>query len=155
PLMALAGLESGTIDENFTVHCGGSANFYGRPFKCWVKGGHGAVNLHSAIVHSCDVFFYTIGDKMKIDTIAQYAEEAGLGKKTGIDLPGEAEGLMPSTKWKLRTQREKWYAGETISVSIGQGAVTVTPLQLASAIGGMANGGVWYKPHLVKMAADA
>ena len=69
-----------------------------------------------------------------------------LGKKTGIDLPGEAEGLMPSTKWKLRTQREKWYAGETISVAIGQGAVTVTPIQLAAAIGGIASGGVWYQP---------
>ena len=153
PLVALAGLETGTIDENFTVRCGGGANFYGRFFKCWVKGGHGSVNVHSGIVHSCDVFFYTVGNKLGIDNIAEYAEEAGLGKKTGIDLPGEAEGLMPSSKWKLRTQREKWYAGETISVAIGQGAVTVTPIQLASAIGGMANGGAWYKPHLVKMAA--
>jgi penicillin-binding protein 2 len=154
PLVALAGLETGTIDENFTVRCGGGANFYGRFFKCWVKGGHGSVNVHSGIVHSCDVFFYTVGNKLGIDNIAEYAEEAGLGKKTGIDLPGEAEGLMPSSKWKLRTQREKWYAGETISVAIGQGAVTVTPIQLASAIGGMANGGVWFKPHLVKMAAS-
>ncbi len=154
PLVALAGLETGTIDENFSVRCGGGANFYGRFFKCWVKGGHGSVNVHGGIVHSCDVFFYTVGNKLGIDNIAEYAEEAGIGKKTGIDLPGEAEGLMPSSKWKLRTQREKWYAGETISVAIGQGAVTVTPIQLASAIGGMANGGVWYKPHLVKMAAS-
>lgn len=154
PLVALAGLETGTIDENFSVRCGGGANFYGRFFKCWEKGGHGTVNVHGGIVHSCDVFFYTVGNKLQIDNIAQYAEEAGLGKKTGIDLPGEAEGLMPSSKWKLRTQREKWYAGETISVAIGQGAVTVTPIQLASAIGGMANGGVWFKPHLVKMAAS-
>jgi penicillin-binding protein 2 len=153
PLVAMAGLETNTIDENFSVRCGGGANFYGRFFKCWVKGGHGGVNLHAGIVHSCDVFFYTVGNKIGIDGIAEYAQQAGLGKKTGIDLPGEAEGLMPSSKWKLRTQREKWYAGETISVSIGQGAVTVTPIQLATAIGGMANGGTWYQPHLVKMAA--
>lgn len=153
PLVAMAGLETGTIDDNFSVRCNGGANFYGRFFKCWTKGGHGSVDVHAGIVHSCDVFFYTLGNKLGIDNIAEYAEEAGIGKKTGIDLPGEAEGLMPSSKWKLRTQREKWYAGETISVAIGQGAVTVTPIQLASAIGGMANGGVWFKPHLVKMAA--
>jgi len=153
PLVAMAGLETGTIDENFSVRCNGGANFYGRFFKCWQKGGHGGVNVHAGIVHSCDVFFYTVGEKLGIDNIAEYAEQAGLGKKTGIDLPGEADGLMPSSKWKLRTQREKWYAGETISVAIGQGAVTVTPIQLASAIGGMANGGAWFKPHLVKMAA--
>jgi penicillin-binding protein 2 len=155
PLVAMAGLETGTIDENFNVSCHGGANFYGRFFKCWQKRGHGGVNVHAGIVHSCDVFFYTVGEKVGIDGIAEYAEQAGIGKKTGIDLPGEAEGLMPSSKWKLRTQREKWYAGETISVAIGQGAVTVTPIQLATAIGGMANGGVWSKPHLVKMAAAA
>jgi penicillin-binding protein 2 len=155
PLVALAGLESGAIDENFSVSCHGGADFYGRYFKCWEKRGHGGVNMHAGIIHSCDVYFYTVGNKIGIDGIAEYAEQAGLGKKTGIDLPGEAEGLMPSSKWKLRTQREKWYAGETISVAIGQGAVTVTPIQLASAIGGMANGGVWFKPHLVKMAAAA
>ena len=153
PLVAIAGLETGAVDDNFSVHCGGGASFYGRYFKCWEKRGHGGVNMHAGIVHSCDVYFYTIGNKIGIDGIAEYAEQAGIGKKTGIDLPGEAEGLMPSSKWKLRTQREKWYAGETISVAIGQGAVTVTPIQLASAIGGMANGGVWFKPHLVKMAA--
>ena len=80
-------------------------------------------NVHRGIVHSCDVFFYNLGNKLGIDNIAEYAEMAGIGKKTGIDLPGEAEGLMPSRKWKLRTQRQKWYAGETISVAIGQGAV--------------------------------
>jgi penicillin-binding protein 2 len=155
PLVAMAGLETGTIDDNFSVSCHGGGTFYGRFFKCWEKRGHGSVNMHAGIIHSCDVYFYTVGNKIGIDGIAEYAEQAGLGKKTGIDLPGEAEGLMPSSKWKLRTQREKWYAGETISVAIGQGAVTVTPIQLASAIGGMANGGVWFKPHLVKMAATA
>jgi penicillin-binding protein 2 len=153
PIMALAGLETGTIDEHSTFRCPGGATFYGRYFKCWWKPGHGTVDVHHGIVQSCDVFFYNLGNKLGIDQIAMYAEMAGIGKKTGIDLPGEAEGLMPSTKWKLRTQREKWYAGETISVSIGQGAVTVTPLQLASAIGGIVSGGAWYKPHLVTAAA--
>jgi penicillin-binding protein 2 len=149
PIVALAGLESGAIDENFSVSCGGGATFYGRFFKCWTKG-HGTMDLHRGIVHSCDVFFYNVGNKTGIDNIAETAQMTGLGKKTGIDLPGEAEGLIPSSKWKLRTQREKWYAGETISVAIGQGAVTVTPIQLASAMGGLAIGGVWYRPHLVR-----
>ena len=153
PIVAMAGLESGAIQADTTFHCGGGATFYGRYFKCWVKGAHGAVSLHKGIVQSCDVYFYNVGNRTGIDAIAQTAEEAGFGTKTGIDLPGEAEGLMPSSKWKLRTQREKWYAGETISVAIGQGAVTVTPLQLASAMGGLAMGGVWYRPHLVKNAA--
>ena len=153
PIMALAGLETGTIDDHDTFHCPGGATFFGRYFKCWQKRGHGTVNVHLGIVQSCDVFFYNLGNKLGIDNIAMYAEMAGIGKKTGIDLPGEAEGLMPSSKWKLRTQRQKWYAGETISVSIGQGAVTVTPMQLAAAIGGIVSGGNWFKPHMVKAAA--
>jgi penicillin-binding protein 2 len=153
PIIALAGLETGTIDDHDTFHCPGGATFFGRYFKCWQKKGHGAVDLHRGIVQSCDVFFYNLGNKLGIDQIAAYAEMAGIGKKTGIDLPGEAEGLMPSSKWKLRTQRQKWYAGETISVAIGQGAVTVTPLQLAAAVGGIVSGGMWFKPHLVKAAA--
>lgn len=150
PIMALAALESGLIDENFSVFCPGGATFYGRYFKCHKKGGHGTVSLHTALAQSCDVYFYTVGNKIGIDKIAEYAEYAGLGKKTGIDLPGEQEGVVPSSRWKIRTQREKWYAGETISVSIGQGALTITPLQLAHAIGGIATGGVWMRPHLVK-----
>jgi penicillin-binding protein 2 len=149
PIVALAALETGTIDESFSVHCAGGATFYGRYLQM-LRRSTDCGNLHNAIVHSCDVYFYTVGNKLGIDSLAEYGQLAGLGKKTGIDLPGEAEGLMPSAKWKLRTQREKWYAGETISVAIGQGAVTVTPLQLASAIGGLAMGGVWYRPHLVK-----
>jgi penicillin-binding protein 2 len=153
PLMALAALETGTVDEDFNVHCGGGASFYGHYHACWRKGGHGTISLHRAIEQSCDVYFYTVGNKMGIDNIAKYAQMAGLGEKTGIDLPNEAQGTVPSTKWKLRTQRQKWYPGETISVAIGQGALTVTPLQLARAIGGIATGGVWQRPHLVKEQA--
>ncbi len=150
PIMALAGLETGTIDDDFKVHCSGGASFYGRYFKCWRKGGHGTVEVHRAIRESCDVFFYTLGNKMGIDKIAKYGEMVGFGHRTGIDLPHEAEGTMPSTRWKERLFREKWYAGETISVSIGQGATTVTPIQLATAIGGIATGGVWQTPHMIK-----
>ena len=155
PMMAMAGLESGVIDDKFTVRCNGGASFYGHYFKCWQKGGHGSVALHKGIAHSCDVYFYNVGDRLKIDNIAHYAAEYGLGRKTGIDLPHEAEGTVPSTQWAMRNFRRKWYAGETISVAIGQGALTVTPLQLASAIGGISVGGAWYKPHLLKSLTGA
>jgi penicillin-binding protein 2 len=151
PIVALAGLETGLLEPSTTFRCPGYATFFGVTHKCDAV--HGTINLHQAIVHSCDVYFYNVGNKIGIDTIAEYAQMAGFGKKTGIDLPGEAEGVVPSPKWKLRTQREKWYAGETISVAIGQGAVVVTPIQLAVAIGGLAMGGEWYKPHLVRDAA--
>ncbi len=149
PIMAMAGLEDGKTDESLTTFCPGGATFYGRYFACHLKGGHGTVDLHKAIAQSCDVYFYNLGNRLGIDKIAEYAELFGLGKKTGIDLPNEVEGLVPSSRWKIRTTREKWYAGETISVAIGQGALTVTPLQLANAIGGLAMGGVWYTPHVV------
>ena len=97
PIMALAGLESGVIDDNFRIHCPGGASFYGRYFRCWQKGGHGTVDLHKGIVQSCDVFFYNVGNRLGIDNIAEYADMAGLGHKTGIDLPGEAAGVVPSS----------------------------------------------------------
>jgi len=111
---------------------------------------HGAISLHRGIEQSCDVYFYNVGVRLGIDQIAFYAEQAGFGARTGIDLPNEAEGIVPSSKWKIRTLRQKWYPGETVSVAIGQGYLTVTPLQLAHAIGGIAMGGFWHKPHLVK-----
>ncbi len=151
PLVAIAGLETGEIEDGTRAFCTGVANWYGRPFHCHSR--HGQVDLHMGIVQSCDVFFYGAGDRIGIDRLAAYAEVAGFGHKTGIDLPGEAEGLMPSTKWKLRSQRERWYPGETMSVAIGQGAVEVSPLQLAVAIGGMAAGAKWYQPHLIREAA--
>ena len=150
PIMALAGLETGTVDMSWTVHCAGGATFYGGYHKCHKKSGHGTISLHNAIVNSCDVFFYTLGDKMGINSMAYYANLVGFGHPSGIDLPGEASGIVPSPEWKLRNYREKWWAGETISVAIGQGALTVTPVQLARAIGGLAIGGVWHHPHLVR-----
>jgi penicillin-binding protein 2 len=147
PIMLLAGLETGAIDDNFHISCPGGATFYGHFYKCW--GRHGTVGLHEGLVHSCDTFFYNVGNRMDIDDIAHYAEMVGYGHKTGIDLPHEAEGVVPSRRWKIRTLREKWFAGENISVAIGQGATTVTPIQMASAIGGIAIGGMWFQPHLV------
>jgi len=150
PLIAIAGLETGTIDDQYTITCPGGATFYGHFYKCHQR--DGVVSLHKGIVQSCDVYFYNVGNKLGIDQIAKFAHEAGYGEPTGIDLPNEASGVVPSSEWKIRNFRQKWYAGETISVAIGQGATTVTPLQLARAIGGIAMGGIWYKPHLVKTA---
>jgi penicillin-binding protein 2 len=113
---------------------------------------HGTLSMHGGIVQSCDVYFYTLGAKLGIDNLSFYGDTVGFGQLTGIDLPNEKKGLMPSEKWKLRNYRTKWYAGETPSVAIGQGALIVTPLQLARAIGGIAIGGKWYEPHMVKKA---
>ena len=153
PIMALAGLEDRVIDGSTQFFCPGGATFYGHYFACHVRGGHGEIAMHRAIAQSCDVYFYNVGNRLGIDRIAHYADLAGIGKKTGIDLPNETQGTMPSTKWKMRLARQKWYAGETISVAIGQGAVTVSPLQIVSAIGGLSVGGRWYKPHFLKSEA--
>ncbi|MBI3668797.1 MAG: penicillin-binding protein 2 [Acidobacteria bacterium] len=149
-IMATAMLESKAIPENFSIFCTGSTDFYGRVFHCWQKHGHGSVSLHKGVVQSCDVFFYNVGKRLGIDRIAYYASQMGLGKKTGIDLPAEQSGLMPSEEWKDRVFHQKWYPGETISVAIGQGAIVTTPLQLARTIGGIALGGIFKQPHLLK-----
>ncbi len=155
PFVALAGLESGSIDDQFTVNCTGGVALYGRFQKCWVyPRGHGRVALHRGIVDSCDVYFYTVAAKMGIDTLAYYGDLVGFGHTTGIDLPHEAAGIMPSPAWKLRMYRQKWYAGETPSVGIGQGALVVTPLQLARGLAGIVEGGVWHRPRLVASEPD-
>lgn len=149
---ATAALETGTITPQFTVFCPGEVTIYGHTFHDWTfeKGhGHGTVDLHNAIVHSCDVYFYTLGKLLGIDKIAYFAKNLGLGARTGIDLPAEEGGLIPSPEWVERVYHHQWWAGETISVAIGQGAVEVTPLQLANTLGGVAWGGVFHTPHLV------
>ena len=155
PVVALAGLETGSIDEHYAVHCPGYVTLYGHTYHCWDKKGHGTLSLHNGIVHSCDTYFFTIGNKMGIDNMAMYADMVGFGHATGIDLPGEAVGGVPSPAQVLHTYHRKWYAGETPSVAIGQGDLKVTPLQLARAIGGIAMAGVWRSPHLVKSDAAA
>jgi penicillin-binding protein 2 len=152
PFVALAGLESGAIDNRFAVNCPGGATLYGHYFKCHERHG-GGIALHRALVRSCDTYFYNVGVKAGINNLAFYGDVVGFGHPTGIDLPHEVTGIMPSEKWKLRTQRQKWYAGETPSVAIGQGAVTVTPIGLARALGGLAIGGTWHKPHLTREKA--
>ncbi|OLD55034.1 MAG: penicillin-binding protein 2, partial [Acidobacteria bacterium 13_1_40CM_2_64_6] len=113
--VATAALQEGVITPDFKVHCVGSATFYGRPFKCWKKGGHGTMDLRHAIEQSCNVYFYTIGNMTGIDKIHKWATLLGLGEKSGIDLPNEVQGLVPSPEWKQQYRKEKWYAGETVS----------------------------------------
>jgi penicillin-binding protein 2 len=146
-LMSVAGWQEG-LAQTLNVHCNGGANFYGRRFGCWVKNGHGAVDITKAIYQSCDVFFYTLAEKLGISRIAKYATAMGLGQKTGIDLPEEASGVMPSEEWKVRNFKQKWFAGETISVGIGQGAVATTPVQLMRAIAAISMDGRMVVPHV-------
>jgi penicillin-binding protein 2 len=147
-IMSVAGWQEG-IAQDLHVNCTGGAEFYGRRFGCWVKGGHGPVTLEKAIYQSCDVFFYTLAEKLGIDRIAKYATALGLGQKTGIDLPNEVNGVMPSEEWKIKNFKQKWFAGETISVGIGQGAVAITPVQLLRAISAISMGGRMVVPHVI------
>jgi len=153
-VVAVAALEEGVITPDFTVTCRGGATFYGRFFQCHLKGGHGTVDLRHAIEKSCNTYFYTIGNMVGVDRIHKWAELLGLTGRTGIDLPNEAESLVPSTAWKKARTGEKWYAGETISVSIGQGQVSVTPAALATLYGAVANGGLHYPLRLLKASDD-
>ena len=148
--VALAGLEEGIITPEFRASCAGGATFYGHHFACWKKGGHGSLDLRRAIEQSCDVYFYTVANLVGVDKINKWATNLGLGVKSGIDLPNELQGLVPSTKWKLEKMHEKWYAGETISVGIGQGAVSLTPVSMAVYMSTLANGGTRVTPHLLK-----
>lgn len=146
---ALKALEVGILNERTSFLCRGSFPFGNRAFKCWKKGGHGNVAIHRGIVESCDVFFYNVGVRLGIDRIHAMADQIGLGKLTGIDLPGEKQGLVPSSEWKKKTFGEPWYEGETVSVSIGQGAVWLTPIQLAQLSSFVANEGVTFTPQIV------
>jgi len=147
-IMATAGWQEG-IAQTLHVNCSGGATFYGRRFGCWVKSGHGGVDLPKAIYQSCDVFFYTLAEKLGIDRIAKWATAFGLGQKTGIDLPNEVTGVMPSEEWKIHNFKQKWFAGETISVGIGQGAVAITPVQLMRAVSAISMDGRMVVPHVI------
>ena len=149
PIVGLAGLEANIAGPSFTATCKGGMAIGGRYFRCHKRDGHGTVALSRAIAASCDVYFYTLGLRLGIETLSKYAEAAGLGRKTGVDLPGEASGLVPSAEWKARRSLQPWFPGETAVVSIGQGAMAVTPLQAVHAIGGLALGGIWHRPRLV------
>ncbi len=147
---AIAALEEGLITDNTSFSCSGSINF-GRRFRCWRKEGHGSnIDLYRAIVESCDVYFYEIGKRIPIDKLARYAFDFGLGKPSGIELEGERSGTVPTTEWKLRTMKEKWYKGDTLNAIIGQGYMTATPIQMARLMSAAVNGGKLYRPHLLK-----
>jgi penicillin-binding protein 2 len=145
-LMSVAGLQEG-IAQDMHINCSGGWGPYGFFHHCDEH--HGAVNIQNAIPYSCDTFYYMLGDKLGIDRIAKYAQEFGYGQRTGIDLPGEQAGLMPSAQWKLKNYHARWYPDETLDVSIGQGAVEATPIQLARIIGGIASEGHMVRPHVV------
>lgn len=151
-IMGTAGLTEGLVHEGSSAFCGGGGVYYGRLFRCWKKGGHGTVAAKGALKHSCDVYFYSLGQRMGIEKIAHYSRLFGFGKVTGIDIEGEKKGLVPDTAWSEKFRKMPWYPGETISVSIGQGPVLVTPLQMAEMTAIVANGGRKVIPHLIKGA---
>ena len=149
-IMAVAGLAEGEIDPSKEVFCPGYYRLGRRTYRCWKREGHGAVGLTQALVHSCDVYFYQLGVLLGIDRIAEYSRAFGLGRLTGIDLPDEKPGLVPTREWKQRVMKEPWQKGETVSVAIGQGANLVTVMQLAVAFSAIANGGTLVQPRLLR-----
>lgn len=149
-IVAAAALEEGIVKPETRIHCNGSFKLGNRVYHCWNKQGHGSMNLHRALVQSCDVYFYTVGKMLGVDTIAKYARRFGLGDVTGIELAHEKKGIVPTKDWKLERMKEPWQLGETISISIGQGFNLTTPLQLAQAYSALANGGTLWRPHLVQ-----
>ena len=154
-VVGLAALEAGVISKNTSFHCSGEMELGNATFHCWRKGGHGAMNIISALEQSCDVFFYEISLKTGIHKIKDMARRLGLGDVTGIDLPGEKKGLIPSHEWKLANKGNVWTPGETVVSSIGQGYVLATPLQLAVMTSRLANGNVAVSPKLIKSDSDA
>jgi len=153
-ITALAGLSKGAINSNTVFYCAGSMPFGNRRYGCWKKGGHGAVSLHRALAESCDVYFYQVGLKVGVDSLAEYANRLGLGHKTGIEFEYEKSGLIPTANWKKLAKGEPWQEGETLSIAIGQGFNLVTPLQICQMTSALANGGVLYKPFLVEKIID-
>jgi len=154
--MALAGLAEGTVNGRSPAFCPGGLRFGGRFFRCWQHKGHGRVELETALERSCDVYFYQLGINLGVDRIHAHALELGLGAPTGVDLPGERGGLMPSSAWKRSVRKQPWYAGETLSVAIGQGYDLATPLQLAVMAAAVAHPeGLRLMPRLVVRIDDA
>ncbi|MFA5908306.1 MAG: penicillin-binding protein 2 [Vicinamibacterales bacterium] len=153
-VVATAALEEGVITPERQIYCPGGGTFYGRFFKCHLAGGHGYMDMRHAIEKSCNTYFYTLGDMLGVDRMHLWAEKLGLAGKSGIDLPNEVESIVPSTEWKKQRTGEKWYAGETISVAIGQGQLSVTPMSMAVMMATVGNGGTRVIPRLVKAFDD-
>lgn len=153
-IVALAGLESGVIKLDDKVTCKGALTSGRHSFRCWKKGGHGPVSFHQAVVESCDVYFYTMGERIGWDRVAEYARKLGYGSLTGILLPDEKPGLIPTTEWKKKRTGEAWYAGDTYINSIGQGFVLVSPIQACQMMSAVANGGHFFRPLLIKQTRN-
>ncbi len=147
---SIAALSDRVLTPQTAYYCPGGMYYGGREYRCWRKQGHGTISVHRAIIESCDVFFYNVGQRLGVDRLAAWAHALGLGQKTGIELDNERSGVIPSSQWKWRRYRERWYPAETLSVAIGQGYVAVTPLQLAELAAEIANGGIFYQPQFVK-----
>ena len=150
PIHAAAALEEGVITPETKIFSGPSYWFAGRAYRDWKEEGHGIINVHRAIVESSDTFFYQVGLKLGIDRLADYTKRFGFGTKTGVSIHNEKSGLVPSSEWKKKTYKVQWYEGETISVSVGQGYMLTTPLQLLNAYAAIANGGTLWRPLLVE-----
>jgi len=151
---AYAALEENVMTPEETIFCPGYFKLGRRTYRCWNWGGHGDMNLHDALVQSCDTYFYTVGIRLGVDRLSRYAQMLGLGQLTHINLIGEKKGLTPTKEWKLKHRGEEWIAGETVSVSIGQGFNLVTPLQQTRLLATVANGGMLLKPYLVRQVRD-
>ena len=155
PFLALAGLQEGLVDPHWSVYCRGSVTLYGHTFRCWRRGGHGSVNMKHALEVSCDVYFYLLGQKLGIEHMASWLGRFGWGRPTGLGPPQEASGLIGTPEWSRRVRGTPWYAGESVSVSIGQGPVLVTVLQMARSFALLANGGNLVQPHLIPQSAPS
>ncbi|MES2201855.1 MAG: penicillin-binding protein 2 [candidate division FCPU426 bacterium] len=146
---AAAALETGAVTPQWRAECYGIFYIANWPYRCWKETGHGAIAIEQAITESCDIYFYQAGLRTKVQALHDYSVRFGLGRKTGVDLPGEKAGLVPDAAWKENTQSMPWFPGNTIMMSIGQGYLQVTPLQMATVAAAIANGGTLWKPHLV------
>lgn len=149
-IVIAAGLNTGLITDTDWIECNGGLKVGGSYFKCWKKTGHQRVSWKEALKYSCNVFFYYFGQRLGPDRISEYARRFGFGKSTGLDIGGDLEGFIPSVEWKKRKWKEGWFGGDTANFAIGQGFVTVTPLQMAMAVSAIANGGRLLRPYLVK-----
>ncbi|WP_084456945.1 penicillin-binding protein 2 [Desulfogranum mediterraneum] len=154
PITAVAGLAEGVITPDSVIYCPGYYRFGNRTYRCWKRGGHGAVNLKRALAESCDVYFYQVGQRLGVDRLAKYAKLFGMGSRTGVEMEHEKAGLVPTAAWKKRRFGKIWQEGETLSIAIGQGFNLATPVQLALMTAALANGGTLYKPALVEEVRD-
>jgi penicillin-binding protein 2 len=149
-----AALATGLMDANSTRYCGGAFDLNGFIFNDDIAGGHGTLNITSAIAESCDVFFYQLGHELGIDRLDHYAKAYGIGRPTGIDLPGETSGILPTPAWKERVYNDQWYGGDTVNMAIGQGYLEASPIQMLAVVSAVANGGTLYQPRLANELTD-